>query len=124
VTGTKPFLYFAAAVCTGIAGILHLLLVPNSIIAGVEYAAFFLISGVVQLFWVLPMIKRWGKIWYIIGTAGTVVLVGLTGYVVVDTFRNPQSTPPGITELAVAIEIFQISYVVITGIIIAKSRRE
>jgi len=124
VTGTKPFLYFAAAICTGIAGILHLALVPNSINAGIEYAAFFLISGVVQLFWVLPMIKRWGKIWYIIGTAGTVVLVGLTGYVVVDTFRNPQSTPLGITELAVAIEIFQISYVVITGIIIAKSRRE
>ena len=66
------------------------------------------------------MIKRWGRIWYIIGTAGTAVLVGLTGYVVVDTVRNPQSTPPGITELAVAIEIFQVSYVIITGIIIAR----
>ena len=35
---------------------------------------------------------------------------------------NPQSAPPGIAELAVTIEIFQVSYVIITGIIIAKSR--
>ena len=49
------------------------------------------------------------------------MLVGLTGYVVIDTVRNPQSTPPGVTELAVAIEIFQIAYVIITAkIIIAK----
>ena len=54
---------------------------------------------------------------------GTAVLVGLTGYVVIDTVRNPQSTPPGVTELAVAIEIFQIAYVIITAkIIIAKKR--
>jgi hypothetical protein len=116
----RRFLYFGAAVCTGIAGILHLMLVPNSINAGIEYATFFLISGLAQLFWVLPMIKRWGRIWYIIGTAGTVILVGLTGYVVVDAVRNPQSTPPGITELAVAIEIFQVSYVIITAIIIVR----
>jgi hypothetical protein len=116
----RTFLYLGAAVCTGIAGILHLMLVPSSINAGVEYAAFFMISGLAQLFWVLPMIKKWGRIWYIIGTAGTTVLVGLTGYVVADTVTNPQSAPPGITELAVAIEIFQVSYVIITAIIIAR----
>ena len=52
---------------------------------------------------------------------GTAVLVGLAGYVVIDTVRNPQSTSPGVTELVVAIEIFQIAYVIITAkIIIAK----
>ena len=85
-------------------GILHLMLVPSSVIAGIQYATFFLISGLLQLFWVSPMVKRWGRIWNIIGFAGTVVLVGLTGYVVIESVRNPQSTPPGITELAVAIE--------------------
>jgi hypothetical protein len=114
----RTFLYLGAAVCTGIAGILHLMLVPSSIIAGIEYAALFIISGLAQLFWVLPMVKRWGRIWYIIGIAGTAVLVGLTGYVVVDTVKNPQLAPPGVIELAVAIEMFQISYVVITAIII------
>src|SRR6476620_3016058 len=113
----KP-LYLGAAACTGIAGILHFMFVPNSIAAGVQYPVFFLISGLAQLFWVLPMVKRWGRIWNIIGLAGTVVLVGLTGYVVIESIKNPQSTPPGVTELAIAIEIFQISYVIITAIII------
>jgi len=54
--------------------------------------------------------------------AGTAVLVGLTGYVVIESVRNPQSTPPGVLELAVAIEIFQISYVIITAIIIFARR--
>jgi hypothetical protein len=114
----RSLLYFGAAVCTGIAGILHLMLVPNSIAAGIQYTTFFLISGSAQLFWVLPMVKRWGRIWNIIGLAGTAVLVGLAGYVIVESIRNPQSTPPGITELAITIEIFQISYVIITAIIV------
>ena len=118
----RTLLYLGAAACTGIAGILHLMLIPSSVIAGIQYATFFLISGLLQLFWVLPMVKRWGRIWNIIGFAGTVVLVGLTGYVVIESVRNPQSTPPGITELAVAIEIFQISYVIITAIIIVARR--
>ena len=118
----RTLLYLGAAACTGIAGILHLMLVPNSIVAGVQYTAFFLISGLAQIFWVLPMVKRWGRIWNIIGLAGTAVLVGLTGYVVIESIGNPQSTPPGVTELAVAIEIFQISYVIITAIIIVTKR--
>lgn len=116
----KTILYFVAAFCTGIAGILHLVLVPNSINAGIEYAAFFLISGVAQLFWVLPMIKQRGKIWYTIGIGGTAIMVGLTGYTLANIAADPQSAPPGITELAVAIEIFQVSYVIITAIIIAR----
>jgi hypothetical protein len=114
----RTLLYLGAAACTGIAGILHLMLVPNSIAAGVQYTVFFLISGLAQLFWVLPMVKRWGRIWNIIGLAGTAVLVGLTGYVVIESIGNPRSTPPGVTELAIAIEIFQISFVIITAIII------
>ena len=118
----RTLLYLGAAACTGIAGILHLMLVPSSIIAGIQYTTFFLISGLVQLFWVLPMVRRLGRIWNIIGFAGTAVLVGLTCYVVIESVRNPQSTPPGVTELAVAIEIFQISYVIITAIIIVTRR--
>lgn len=120
----RTLMYFGAAACTGIAGILHLVLVPNSIIAGIEYAAFFLISGLAQLFWVLPMTKQWGRIWYIVGIGGTAIMVGLTGYALANIATDPQSAPPEVTELAVAIEIFQVYYVIITGIIIAKSRRK
>jgi len=121
ITNRTP-LYLGAAVCTGLAGILHLMFVPSSITAGIQYTTLFLISGLAQIFWVLPMVKRWGRIWNIIGFAGTAVLVGLTGYVVIESVRNPQSTPPGVLELAVAIEIFQISYVIITAIIIFARR--
>ena len=118
----RTLLYLGAAACTGIAGILHLMLVPSSIMAGIQYTTFFLISGLLQLFWVLPMVERWGRIWNIIGLAGTAVLVGLTGYVIIESVRNPQLTPPGVLELAIAIEIFQISYVIITAIIIFAKR--
>ena len=114
----RTLLYLGAAACTGIAGILHLMFVPSSITAGIQYTTLFLISGLAQLFWVLPMVKRWGRIWNIIGLAGTAVLVGLTGYAVIELMRSPQSTLPGVTESAIAIEIFQISYVIITAIII------
>jgi hypothetical protein len=66
------------------------------------------------------MVKKWGRIWYIIGIAGTIVLVGLTGYVIVSIVENPESTPPGISEMAIAIEVFQVSYVILTGIIITR----
>jgi hypothetical protein len=118
----RSLLYWGAAVCTGIAGILHLMLVSGSINSHLEYATFFLISGVAQIFWVVPMVKKWGRTWYAIGIAGTLVMVGLTGYVIVNIVENPQSAPPGISEMAVAIEVFQVSYVILTGIIIAKRR--
>ena len=116
----RSILYFGAAVCTGIAGILHLILISSSINSHLEYATFFLISGVAQIFWVVPMVKKWGRTWYVIGIAGTLVMVGLTGYVIVNIVENPQSAPPGISEMAVTIEVFQVSYVILTGIIIAK----
>jgi hypothetical protein len=116
----RSLLYLGAAVCTGLAGILHLMLVSGSMNSHVEYATFFLVSGVAQIFWVVPMIKKWGKIWYTIGFGGTIILVGLTGYVIANIIENPQMTPPGISEMAVAIEVFQVSYVIMTGIIIAK----
>ena len=117
----RSLLYLGAGACTGIAGILHLMLVSSSINSShLEYATFFLVSGIAQIFWVLPMVKKWGRIWYFIGIAGTIILVGLTGYVIANIIENPESTPPGITELAVAVEVFQVSYVIMTGIIIVK----
>jgi hypothetical protein len=116
--------YGGAAVCTGLAGILHLMLVPNAISFNfINYAIFFLVSGIAQLFWVLPMIKRWGRIWYAIGIAGTAIMVGLTGYVIISILYNPITGRGGISEMAIAIEVFQIAYVVITLIIISKEKK-
>jgi hypothetical protein len=74
LTNNKSFLHCGAAACTGIAGILHLMLVSNAINFNINNAIFFLVAGIAQLFWVLPTIKRWGKIWYAIGIVGIVII--------------------------------------------------
>ena len=121
LTNNKSFLYYGAAACTGIAGILHLILVPNAINFNINNTIFFLVAGIAQLFWVLPMIKRWGKIWYAIGIIGTVILIGI--WAITRIPDNPITGRGGpISEMAIATEVFQIAYVVITAVIIAKER--
>jgi hypothetical protein len=118
----EALLYYAAAGTTAIAGILHLLLVPNIIGFNVNSAIFFLVSGIAQIFWVLPMVKRWGKMWYYIGIAGTIILIIM--WAITRMPGNPITGRGGpISDMAIAIEVFQIAYVIITAIIIARERR-
>lgn len=115
-------LYYAAAATTAIAGILHLTLVPNIIGRNPNSGIFFIISGIAQIFWVIPMLKKWGKIWYIIGIAGTIILIII--WAITRMPGNPITGRGGpIGETAIATEIFQIAYVIITSIIIVKERR-
>jgi hypothetical protein len=121
ITTNKALLYYGAAVCTGIAGILHLVIVPNAINSNINNATLFLVAGIAQIFWVLPMIKRWGKIWYAIGIAGTVVLIGI--WVITRIPDNPITGRGGpISEMAIAVEVFQIAYIVITTMILVRER--
>lgn len=121
LTTSRSFLYYGAAASTGIAGILHLILVSNAINFNINNAIFFLIAGILQLFWVVPMIKRWGRVWYAIGIAGTVVLIGI--WAVTRLPDNPITGRGGpISEMAIAIEVFQIAYIVISALIIARER--
>lgn len=116
---SKDLLYYGAAFCTGIAGILHLILVPNAIDSNINNAVLFLVGGIAQIFWVLPMIKRWGRVWYAVGIAGTVILIGL--WVITRVADNPITGRGGpISERAIAVEVFQIAYVAITALIMAK----
>jgi hypothetical protein len=116
---TNRILYYAAAATTAIAGILHLSLVPNIIGTNPNSGVFFIISGITQIFWVIPMLKRWRRIWYYIGIAGTIILIIM--WVMTRMPGNPITGRGGpISEMAIAIEVFQIAYIVITAIIIAK----
>ena len=120
----RSFYYFiAAAATTAIAGILHLIW-ASSIIgkAPPTFSIFFIVSGIAQAFWALPMIKRWGRKWYYIGIAGTVVLVILYAATRVP---NPLSGGgPAPTEgIGISILIFEIAYVVITAIILVREKR-
>src|ERR687896_2377405 len=121
---SNRILYYAAAATTAIAGILHLSLVPDIIGRNLNSGVFFLISGIAQVFWLIPMLKRWGRIWYYIGIAGTIVLIIMWAMTRIP--GNPITGRGGpINEIGIAIEVFQIAYIVLTAIIIGKeSKRE
>jgi hypothetical protein len=120
----KSFYYYiAAAATTAIAGILHLIWVSNIIgKAPPIFNIFFIISGVAQAFWALPMIKRWGRKWYYIGIAGTIILVILYA---ATRLPNPLTgwRPAPTNEIGISISIFEIAYIVITAIILVREIR-
>lgn len=68
-------LTLVAAGTTVIAGILHLTMVPRSISRNPGEGILFLVGGILQVFWAVPVIKRWGRVWQIIGIIGTTVFV-------------------------------------------------
>ncbi|HZD34140.1 MAG TPA: cbb3-type cytochrome c oxidase subunit I [Nitrososphaeraceae archaeon] len=70
-------LYYAAATSTALAGILHLLLMEYFVGVDSLTSVFFIISGAAQIFWAVPYIRRWSRLWYIIGIFGTLVLIVL-----------------------------------------------
>ena len=118
----SPYYYYAAAISTGIAGILHLRLFFNGLDRGInEIGMFFLLSGILQLFWVIPMIRRWGRPWYYIGLGGTVVLIIIW---VMTRVPNPitNGRALSINSMSIVTELFEIAFIIITAIIISKER--
>jgi uncharacterized membrane protein HdeD (DUF308 family) len=117
------YYYVAAAATTAIAGILHLIW-ASSIIgkAPPTFSIFFIVSGIAQVFWALPMIKQWERIWCYIGLAGTAVLVIL--YAATRVPNPLTGGRPAPTEgIGISILIFQIAYIAITAIILVRERR-
>ena len=55
-------LYYAAAATTAIAGILHLIMTPNILNFSPNGAILFSVGGAAQIFWAIPMIRRWRRI--------------------------------------------------------------
>jgi hypothetical protein len=67
------------------------------------------------------MIKKWGRIWYAIGIAGNIILIEI--WVITRIPDNPITGRGGpISEMAIATEVFQIAYIGMTAVIIAKER--
>ena len=113
---TNKILFYAAAASTFIAGVLHLAIVPMFFSQmPLNLTVFFIVSGLAQMFWVIPVIKKWSKPWYYVGIGGTVVLIIM--YII----AVPGSGHP-IGELDVAIELVQIVFIILCSIIIAEGR--
>jgi hypothetical protein len=117
-------LYYAAAATTAIAGILHLVLAPNILGFNLNTGIFFIVSGIAQLFWVVPMIKKWGRLWYIAGIIGTIILIAL--FAITRMPDNPiTGRAGGVMPMAIAIEVFQAAFIGLSIVIlIYESRRK
>jgi hypothetical protein len=116
------YYYIAAAAATAIAGILHLVYASNVIDRSPLFGIFFIVAGLAQLFWVLPMIKRWGRLWYYIGIGGTMVLIVLYA---ITRVPNPITGGRALPISGTGMEtiLLQAAYIVITAVILVKERR-
>lgn len=116
------WLYYSAAGTTVIAGILHLILATNMLNFNPSGAILFLVGGAAQLFWVVPMIRRWGRVWYGIGIGGTLVLIAIWMITRID--GNPITGRGGmINEMGIAVETMQWALVGLTAAILVMELR-
>jgi peptidoglycan/LPS O-acetylase OafA/YrhL len=116
------WLYYAAAATTAIAGILHLILAPNMLNFNPNSAILFFVGGAAQLFWAIPMVRRWGRVWYGVGIGGTLVLIAI--WIITRMPGNPITGRSGmVNEMAVAVETMQLAFVGLTAAILVIESR-
>jgi len=112
----NKLLFYAAAICTFVAGVLHLAIVPMFFIQiSTDVMIFFILSGLTQIFWLIPVIKRWRNLWYYIGICGTTILI-LIWFIAVPGSGHQVSI------LDITIEIFQVAFIILCYIIITKRK--
>jgi VIT1/CCC1 family predicted Fe2+/Mn2+ transporter len=112
-------LRYTAAGSTLIAGILHLSLVANSIERNLNTGILFLIGGLAQVFWVVPTMRGWNKIWYYVGIVGTMAFILI--WAITRFSGNPINGRGGsIGETAIAIEVFQVAFIALSIIILSR----
>lgn len=108
-------LFYAAAITTVIAGIFHLMLGPNSLGFNPNQSILFIVGGIAQVFWIIPVIRRWGLPWYFVGIGGTLVFIAI--YFITRIPDNPITGRGGrINDMGVATEFFQVAFV---GLLVA-----
>jgi hypothetical protein len=108
-------LFYVAAASTFIAGVLHLALIPMFFaLTPFDVTIFFLVSGAAQLFWVIPILRRWSNLWYYVGIGGTAVLIAL--FVIAVPGRGLQ-----VSEFEIVIEVIQIVFI-ISSIMIVREK--
>lgn len=114
-------LIYAAGACTLIGGILHILVASNAIGLNFPVGVFFLVAGIAQVFWTLPIVRTWGRVWYAIGLGGTVILIVI--WLIAITPGNPitERTVP-VEGWGISIAVFEIAFIVLCAIMIKRDR--
>lgn len=115
-------LYLAAAVTTAIAGILHLMLGPNSLGFNINNGILFIVGGIAQVFWIIPTLRRWGIKWNCIGIGGTIVFIAI--WAITRIPGNPiTGRGGGVNTMAMLVESFEVAFIALTIAIIIYERK-
>lgn len=120
MNSTRNILFIAAAATTAIAGIIHIILgIPSD---NQNMQILFVVGGIAQVYWVVPMIRKWGNAWYLVGIGGTIVFIAI--WVITRIPENPITGRGGrISDNGILVEAFQIAFVAITIAILAYEKR-
>lgn len=107
-----------AAICTAVAGLLHLSLIPGQ---STNSTILFLVWGIAQVFWVIPTIKRWGIGWDTAGLGGTVTFIFI--WVITRIPENPIMERGGcIGDTTIILEALWMIFVILLGILIVRRK--
>ena len=118
---TRDILFYAAVATTTIAGIIHVILGADT--SRLNTQILFLVGGVAQIFWVIPMIRKWGIVWYSVGIGGTIVFIAI--WVITRIPDNPITGRGGrISDNGILVEVFQIAFVAITIAVLLLEKRK
>ncbi|HYY49661.1 MAG TPA: cbb3-type cytochrome c oxidase subunit I [Nitrososphaeraceae archaeon] len=109
-------IHYAGAAATALVGILHLTLVPFFVGFGSSTSVFFVATGIAQLFWVVPLLKQWGRLWYFIGIGGTVILILCWNIVNAPLSIRGLAAPYDI--ISIAVEVLQVVFIAIAAVIL------
>jgi hypothetical protein len=115
-------LTYAAACTTAAGGILHLIMSYNVASFNTNMFMFFLMSGIAQLFWILPVMREWRIAWKCVGIAGTGILVAMW---IVTRLPNPitgQAFPTN--AIGVATQAAQLVFIGVLAVKIFTERRK
>jgi protocatechuate 3,4-dioxygenase beta subunit len=98
------------------AGILHLTLASNNLALNAASGILFIVGGIAQIFWIIPLIRRWGRPWYYVGIIGTLFLVVI--WVITRMPGNPITGRGGpVNSTALIVEFSQAAFIVLLAVI-------
>ena len=117
---TRNILFYAAAATTAIAGIIHVILGVDS--RNDNTMILFVVGGLTQIFWAVPMVRKWGPVWYSVGLGGTIIFILI--WVIT---RIPENFITGrggrISDNGILTEVFQIGFVALVIAILVIERK-
>lgn len=115
-------LFYAAAATTAIAGIIHVILGIDA--RNENTMILFVVGGSAQIFWVIPMFRKWGSVWYSVGLGGTIIFIMIWAIT-----RIPDNFITGrggrISDNGILTEVFHIAFVaLVVAILILINRKK